>query len=60
MNDAYAEDRCGDVASLPAQVRFTISANERAITCWTCRMTSYHPGDVAERYRAFCNVFHRP
>lgn len=33
---------------------------ERApsITCPRCRLTSYHPSDIRERYCGFCHRFH--
>lgn len=54
-----ASDCCIDLTGLPPAVeRFAISAEGRAITCWTCGRTSYHPEDVRHRYCGACSVFH--
>ncbi len=48
-----------DLSGLPpGEDRYTISAEGRAITCWTCGRTSYHPKDVLHRYCGACRAFH--
>ena len=37
---------------------YTISSDEKAITCRRCGMTSHNPGDVAELYCGHCHAFH--
>jgi hypothetical protein len=37
---------------------YTISDDERSITCQRCGLTSHNPHDVSERYCGRCHVFH--
>jgi len=37
---------------------YTLSPDEKAITCLRCKKTSFHPQDVANHYCGYCNVFH--
>ena len=37
---------------------FVIAADGQSITCLHCRMTSYHPKDVENRYCGHCHIFH--
>jgi hypothetical protein len=36
-----------------------VSSDGTSITCLRCKMTSYHPMDVKNRYCAKCKVFHK-
>lgn len=38
-------------------ILYWISSTGDAITCTKCRMTSYNPNDVAQRYCGHCRVF---
>jgi hypothetical protein len=40
------------------RVGYALSADRKAITCLKCGATSYHPGDINNRYCARCHVFH--
>jgi len=35
-----------------------VSTIAGSITCLTCYKTSYHPGDVANKYCGYCHTFH--
>lgn len=39
---------------------YVIGAHGRWIKCLTCRMTSHHPEDVAQKYCGNCHKFHKP
>src|SRR5258708_7343301 len=47
-----ASDRCIDLGSLPpAEERYTVSAEGRAITCWTCGRARHPPTYLLHPYR---------
>jgi protein-arginine kinase activator protein McsA len=37
---------------------YTLSEDQKAITCKRCKLTSYNPHDVEHRFCGHCHTFH--